>query len=165
MTTPTPRVWIATFVGLVFTIGILTGIVVERTWLHRAGPGFQQGRSGGGSGAPGGLGGLRRGGPDSQGQGRGGSGRGGLMFGAPPQQYVDDLSKEVTLTDAQRSEVLTLLQAQETRLRTMQDDARKVFIQEQDALHNKIAAVLSPAQAEAFRKWVTSRTGRSRGGR
>ena len=162
MTTPTPRVWIATFVGLVFTIGLLTGIVVERTWLHRAGASFQ-GRFGGGPGGPGGPGGLNRGGP-GVGQGRGGPGRSGPMFGAPPQQYVDELSKEVTLSDTQRSEVLTLLQAQEIRLRTMQDDARKLFIQEQEGLHDKIAAVLTPAQAETFRKWVTSRTGR-RGGR
>ncbi|HQX81359.1 MAG TPA: hypothetical protein PKW63_06345 [Vicinamibacterales bacterium] len=163
MITPTPRVWIATFVGLVFTIGLLTGIVVERTWLRRAGSSFQ-GRFGGGPGGPGSPGGPSRGGPGS-GQGRGGPGRGGSMFGAPSQQYVDDLSREVTLTDAQRAEVLTLLQAQETRLRTMQDDARKVFIQEQEGLHDKIAAVLSPAQAETFRKWVTTRTGRGRGGR
>jgi hypothetical protein len=39
-----------------------------------------------------------------------------------------------------------------------------VFIQEQEGLHDKIAAVLTPAQAETFRKWVISRTGR-RGGR
>ncbi|MSO50561.1 MAG: hypothetical protein EXQ49_11810 [Acidobacteria bacterium] len=163
MTTPTPRVWIATFVALVFSIGILTGIVVERTWLHRAGASFQ-GRFGGGPGGPGSPGRPGRGGPGT-GQGPGGPGRGGSMFGAPPQQYVDDLSREVTLTDTQRAEVLTLLQAQETRLRTMQDDARKVFIQEQDGLHDKIVAVLSPAQAKTFRKWVASRTGRGRGAR
>ncbi len=162
MTISTPRVWIATFVALVFSIGILTGIVVERTWLNRAGAGFQA-RFGGSPGSQGGPGGLNRGGSGT-GQGRGGPGRGGSMFGASPQRYVDELSREVTLTDAQSAQVLTLLQAQEIWLKTMQDDARKVFIQEQEGLHNKIAAVFSPAQAEAFRKWVTTRTGR-RGGR
>jgi Spy/CpxP family protein refolding chaperone len=85
------------------------------------------------------------------------------MFGPPPQQYVEDLSKEVKLTDAQQAEVLKLLQAQETRLREMQDDARTTFIREQEALHDRIAAVLTPEQATAFRAWVTTRTGR-RGG-
>jgi Spy/CpxP family protein refolding chaperone len=85
------------------------------------------------------------------------------MFGPPPQQYVDDLSRQVKLTDAQQAEVLKLLQDQETRLRTMQEEARGTFIREQEALHNKIAAVLTPEQAAAFRAWVATRTGR-RGG-
>ena len=167
MNSPTPRVWLATFVALVFTIGVLTGVVVERSWLH---PTFVGGRGGpqrGGS--PGGPGGPGRGSPDGRGpDGRGdrggrGGGRGGPMFGPPPQQYVEDLSKEVKLTDAQQAEVLKLLQDQETRLRTMQDEARATFIREQEALHDKIAAVLTPEQATAFRAWVTTRTGR-RGG-
>ena len=85
------------------------------------------------------------------------------MFGPPPQQYVEDLSKEVKLTDAQQAEVLKLLEAQEVRLRAMQEDARTTFIREQEALHDKIAGVLTPEQATAFREWVTKRTGR-RGG-
>ena len=86
------------------------------------------------------------------------------MFGPPPQQYVEELSKEVNLTDAQRAEVLNLLQAQETRLRKMQEDTRATFIREQEAVHDKIAAVLTPEQAAAFRAWVTTRTGRRGGG-
>lgn len=165
MNTPTPRVWLATFVGLVFTIGVLTGIVVDRSWLN---PAFTGGRGGperfGGPGGPG------RGGPDGRGlDGRGGRGpgggpgRGGPMFGPPPQQYVEELSKEVKLTDAQQAEVLNLLQTQETRLRAMQEDARSTFIREQEGLHDKIAGLLTPDQAAAFRTWVTKRTGRGRG--
>ena len=85
------------------------------------------------------------------------------MFGPPPQQYVEDLSREVKLTDAQQAEVLKLLQAQETRLRTMQEEARNTFIKEQNALHDQIAAVLTPEQATTFRAWVSKRTSR-RGG-
>lgn len=163
MNTPTPRVWLATFVALVFTIGVLTGVVVERSWLHS---GFSGSR--GGPERPGGPGGPGRGpgrgpegrGPDGRGPGRGG----GPMFGPAPQQYVEDLSKEVKLTDAQQTEVLTLLQAQETRLRTMQEDARATFIREQQALHDRIAALLTPEQAATFRTWVTTRTGRRGGG-
>ncbi len=167
MNTPTPRVWLATFVGLVFTIGVLTGIVVERSFLH---PTITGGRGGpvrvGGPGVPG------RGGPDGRGfDGRGGRGLGGspgrgvLIFGPPPQQYVEDLSKEVKLTGEQQAEILKLLQDQETRLRAMQEEARSTFIREQATLHDSIAAVLTPEQATAFRQWVTQRTGRGgRGG-
>lgn len=160
MIAPTPRVWLATFVGLVFTIGVLTGVVVERTWLHPAfvgGPGMSR------SGGPGGPGGPGRGGP-GRGPGGGGQGRGGPMFGPAPQQYVEDLSKEVKLTEAQQSAVLKLLEAQETRLRAMQEEARTTFIREQEGLHDRIAAVLTPDQATAFRAWVTKRTGRRGGG-
>lgn len=85
------------------------------------------------------------------------------MFGPPPQQYVTELSKEVKLTEAQQAEVLKLLEAQEARLRTMQEEARATFIREQEGLHDRIAAVLTPEQAKTFREWVTKRTGR-RGG-
>lgn len=161
MNAPSPRVWLATFVTLVFTIGLLAGIVLERTVLHQQdsrGPGMQGSR---GPGGPGGRGGLGQG----QGsRGQGGPGRGGPMFGPPPQQYVDDLDREVQLTDTQRSEILTLLQAQETRLQTMQGEARRVFIQEQEGLHERIAAVMTPEQATAFRAWITRRTGLRGGG-
>ncbi len=165
MNTPTPRVWVATFVALVFTIGVLAGVVIERSWLH---PTFVGGRGGPQrSGGPGGPGGPSRGGsgrgPDGRGPDGRGGGRGGQMFGPPPQQYVEDLSKEVKLTVAQQAEVLELLQAQEVRLRAMQQNARTTFIREQEGLHDKIATLLTPEQAATFRTWVTTRTGRGRG--
>jgi Spy/CpxP family protein refolding chaperone len=160
---PTPRVWLATFVGLVFTIGVLAGVVIERTWLHVPGRGgFVRGVPGGG---PGGRGGPDRpGGPEGPGRPGGqGRGRGGPAFGPPPQQYVAELADEVKLTDAQRAAVLTLLEAQEPRLIAMQEEARKLFIAEQTALHDKISALLTPEQATTFRAWVSRRTGRGRG--
>jgi Spy/CpxP family protein refolding chaperone len=169
--TPAPRVWLATFVALVFTIGLFTGVVVERTWLHSAftgdrnEPSKAEGPSGQGEPGRGGAGrGSEGRGPAGRGAEGRGLGRGGPMFGPPPQQYVEDLSKEVHLTDAQQAEVLELLQAQETRLRAMQEDTRATFIREQEAVHDKIAAVLTPEQAAAFRAWVTTRTGRRGGG-
>ena len=155
ITSPTPRVWIATFIGLVFTIGVLTGVVVERVWLRPAftGGSGMQARGGG----PGGLGGPgRNGGP-----GRG-PGRGGPLFGPPPQQYVAELSDQVQLTDNQRTAILSVLETQEARLRILQADSRRVFLAEQQALHDKIAALLTPDQATAFRAWVTTRMGRGR---
>lgn len=160
MTAPSARVWLATFVTLVFTIGLLAGIVLERTVLHDRGvPGLRAGFGAQGLRGPGGPGGG--GGPQ---RGRGGPGRGGPMFGPPPAQYVDDLGREVQLTDAQRSEILTLLHAQETRLQQMQEEARKVFIQEQAGLHDRIAALLTPEQATTFRAWISRRTGPRGGG-
>lgn len=167
---PSPRVWLATFMTLVFTIGLLGGIVLERTVLHRGpgsrvlGPGF------GGPDGPARVQGSRGpGGPGSRGMGGPGGpgrGRGGPMFGPPPGEFVDALGRAVDLTDAQRAEVLTLLQAQEARLQQMQEEARRVFIQEQADLHDRIAAVMTPEQATAFRAWITERTGlRGRGPR
>lgn len=69
----------------------------------------------------------------------------------------------MNLTEAQRIAILSLLQTQEAKLISMQEEARKVFIAEQAALHEKIAAVLTPEQAESFKTWVTRRTGRGRG--
>lgn len=163
MTTPSPRVWLATFVTLVFTIGLFAGIVVDRTLLdERRGPGLMGLRGPGsrvqgpGAGGPGAWG---RGGPGAgMGPGRGGQGRGGPMFGPPPRQYVDELDREVDLTDTQRAEILTLLQAQEARLQQQQDEARREFLDEQRGLHERIAALLTPEQATAFRAWVTRRT-------
>ena len=148
MTAPSARVWLATFVGLVFSIGLLAGIVLERTVLRDAGVQGFRGPGGPGRGAQ---------------RGRG-PGRGGPMFGPPPAQYVEDLGREVQLTDAQRTEILTLLQAQETRLQQMQEEARKVFIQEQAGLHDRIAAVLTPEQATTFKAWIARRTGPRGGG-
>ena len=85
------------------------------------------------------------------------------MFGPPPQQFVEDLAKEIKLTDPQKSEVLKVIEGQETRLRSLQEESRKVFISEQEGLQNKIAALLTPEQATAFRERSSKRTGR-RGG-
>lgn len=156
MTAPSTRVWLATFVGLVFTIGLLGGIVLERTVLQDWGPRVQ------GSRGPGVQGARGPGGPE--GRGRGGPGRGGPMFGPPPAQFVEDLGRELQLTDTQRAEILTLLKAQETRLQQMQEEARKVFMQEQAGLHDRIASVLTPEQAATFKTWVARRTGPRGGG-
>lgn len=156
MHSPTQRVWVATFIGLVFTIGILAGVVLERTWLH---PSFVGDRVGPRLVGPGGP----RGGPEGRGPGGRGTGRGGPMFGPPPQQYVEDLTREIKLTETQQAEVLKLLEAQEARLRTLQEESRKVFISEQQGLHDRIAALLTPEQAATFREWAQRRTGR-RGG-
>lgn len=86
------------------------------------------------------------------------------MFGPPPSQYVDDLQREVRLTDAQRKDILALLEAQEARLQQRQTEAREVFIREQADVHDRIAALLTPAQADTYRAWVARRTPMRGGG-
>lgn len=159
MTSPTPRVWIVTFLSLVFTIGVLAGIVLERTVL---GPRVAVGVTAPGPGVPGGPG---RGGPNGPGGREGRGGRGAQLFGPPPEQYVANLDRAVRLTDAQRRDILALLQAQETRLRELQDDARNLFVQEQTRVLNAIAALLTPEQAATFRTWSDRQVGRRGGGR
>lgn len=172
MTTPTTKVWIATFIALVFSIGLMAGVVIERLVLHpaesRVGRGPGEGRiggpggrgRGGGPGGPGGLAGPV--GPDGPG---GPGGPGGPRFGPPPSQYVNELSAQVQLSDQQRADILALLQAQETRLGELQTEARRMFIEEQQALHERIAALLTPEQAETFKTWVARRTGQNGRGR
>ncbi len=159
MKTPTPRIWISTFVALVFSIGLLAGVVLERLVLHptemrTGGPAALDGPSG-----PEGRGGPGRGGRGGQGRGGRAGGPGGPTFGPPPGEYVATLAREVDLTSAQQAEILKLLEAQEAHLRRMQDDARETFVREQEGLHDRIAEVLTPEQATAFRAWVTRRTG------
>jgi Spy/CpxP family protein refolding chaperone len=80
-----------------------------------------------------------------------------------PEVYVQDLTREIALTDDQRTAIVALLKAQETRLRDQQEQARQTFASEQRALHDRIAATLTPEQATAFRTWVERRTGPGRG--
>lgn len=78
---------------------------------------------------------------------------------------MNELNAQVELSEQQRADILALLQAQETRLGELQNQARQTFIEEQQALHDRIAALLTPAQAETFRTWVARRTGQNGRGR
>ncbi len=83
MTTPTAKVWIATFIALVFSIGLMAGVVIERLVLHPA-----ESRDGRGPG-----GGGRRGGPGGPAgpRGTGGPlGTGGPRLGPPPAPYLKE---------------------------------------------------------------------------
>ena len=130
--TISPRVWLATFVSLVFVIGVSAGVLVDREWLL--------GRPGIGRPGPGG-----RGGP-------GGPSPGGPLVGPPPERIVADLDAELHLSDAQRQQILTILDAHRPRVRALQDDARKKFSDEQRLLQDEIAKTLTADQAARFRE-------------
>jgi hypothetical protein len=98
-----------------------------------------------------------------EGRGRGGPGRGGGPFGPAPATFVQELTRELQLSEGQQAAILAVLREQEARLRQRQDDARAEFTREQDALHDQIAAELTDEQAAAFRAWIAQRLSRPPG--
>lgn len=124
--TPSPRVWIATFVALVFLIGGMAGVVVDRMWLLPS-----RGQFGGG---PGGGPGPGRGGPGMQ----------------NPARIVDDLDRRLDLSADQEAAILKILESWRPRVQEVQDRTRKQFVDMQQELHAEIARMLTPDQAARF---------------
>ena len=133
--TPSPRLWIATSAALVFLIGGLSGVVVDRVWLApeigagRMGPG-----RGMGPGAGMGMGPGRSLGPIAQ----------------NPAHVVADLDAELDLTPDQESAILKILDAWRPRVQALQAEARESFVTAQEQLHQEIAKALSEDQAKRF---------------
>ncbi len=134
--TISPRLWLATFVALVFAIGTATGVLVDRLWLV---------------------------GPPGPPPGRGMASLPGLPDGPPPNRIVSDLDARLHLTDAQRQQIVSILEAHRPRVRELQDSARQLFVNEQQALHDDITKVLTPAQADQFKAMIVGPEGPGRG--
>jgi hypothetical protein len=143
--TPSPRIWFATFAALVFVIGGLAGVVVDRQWLlprgvgapppQGAGQGLGRGLGpGGGMGLGGGMGIGRGGGPLLQG----------------PERVVADLDDALTLTAAQKDTIRKILDDWRPRVQELQNTAREEFVSAQAKLHEDIARTLTPEQAKRF---------------
>jgi uncharacterized membrane protein len=134
-------VWFLTFAALVFLIGGLAGVVVDRSLLLPRG-----------AGAPGlGLGPGRGMGPGG-GMGLGpGMGRG---LGGPivqgPERVIADLDAALTLTGDQKDAIRKILDAWRPRVQQLQDTAREEFVTAQTQLHAEIAKTLTPDQAKRF---------------
>ena len=136
----TPRIWLVTFLALVFMIGLSAGVLVDRTLLIR--PGRAAG-AGAGRGGPIGLYGP---------------------LGPPPERYVAQLQRELALSDEQRDAILAVLDERRPRIQQLQDEARDRFVAEQQALFDAITALLTPEQADAFQQvTVRQRGGPGRG--
>jgi len=136
--TPSPRVWIATTAALVFLIGALAGVVVDRTWLlprDDSRPGM-------------GRGGMNGGGP---GQGRGGGGAGG---GGPlvqnPAQVIADLDRALDLSADQEAAILKIIDAWRPRVQRLQETARGQYVSAQQQLLAEIEQTLTADQAKEF---------------
>jgi uncharacterized membrane protein len=137
--TPSPRIWFATFAALVFVIGGLAGVVVDRQWLLPRGAGAPpvQGLGQGpgrGMGPGGGLGIGRGGGPLLQG----------------PDRVIADLDGALKLTADQKDAIRKILDDWRPRVQALQDTAREEFVSAQAKLHADIAGTLTPEQAKRF---------------
>lgn len=132
---PSPRLWFATFASLVFLIGALAGVVVDRTWLLP-----RTGASGIGLGR-----GMGPGGGAGMGLGRGG---GPLMQG--PERVIADLDNELNLTTEQEAAIRRILDSWRPRVQELQNTTRNEFVSAQEQLHADIAKTLTPEQAKRF---------------
>lgn len=81
---------------------------------------------------------------------------GPLIWRRPPQPpggsfqgMVDQISRELSLTADQRTQVEKIL----TETRTQLQDVRKQFSQIRASSRDRISAVLTPEQQQAFEKW------------
>ena len=143
--TPSPRIWIATAATLIFLIGGLAGVVVDRTVLLPP----EQGRFGF---ARGGGPGMGPGGGPGSGPGRGlgpGAGRGNVLVQSP-ERVVADLDTELNLKSDQEAVILKILEDWRPRVQALQENARREFVSTQQALHAEIAKALTPEQAKRF---------------
>jgi hypothetical protein len=126
--TPSTRVWIGTFVALVFLIGGMAGVVVDRMWLLPArvplglGPGGGSGRGGGGPGMQ------------------------------NPARIVADLDERLDLTADQEAAILQILEAWRPRVQEVQNSTRQRFVDMQRDLQTEIAKTLTADQAARFEK-------------
>lgn len=133
--TPSPRVWFATFVTLVFLIGGLAGVVVDRLWLTPR------------AGVQGELFGWGRG------SGRGpGPGRGPGQMAQSPERVIADLDQQLTLTTDQETAILKILEAWRPRVQAIQESTRTQFQEMQQQLREEIAGTLTPEQRERFQQ-------------
>jgi Spy/CpxP family protein refolding chaperone len=148
--TVTPRLWLATFLALVFMVGVSAGVWIDRVWLDDR-PGFGRGPGPGGPGREG---------------GRGGRGPGGPMGGPPPERLIADLDRELDLNETQEQQIRQILDAQRATIQQLQNESRERFNAMQRDLDTAIAAVLTPDQVTKFKDWASrERSGRGRGGR
>lgn len=113
------------------------------------------------TGGPGGPGGMP-GGPG----GPGGQGRGGGMR-MTPQQRLEQMTKDLTLTDAQKKQVEPILMEMAPKmqaLRSLPDDQRREQMQklrgEQD---KKVMAILTPKQQTLYKEMQARRRARMGG--
>ena len=138
--TPSPRTWVVTFSALVFLIGALAGVVVDRSWLlpRDAGVTTVPARGGRGMGPGGGMAlGV-------------GPGRGPVL--QPPDRVIADLDNELHLTADQQTAIRKILDDWRPRVQVLQDSARQEFVAAQEQLIGEIAKTLTTNQAKRFQE-------------
>ncbi len=141
--TPSPRIWFATFAALVFLIGGLAGVVIDRAWLLPRGGGNPLGLGPGRGMGPGGGAGL--------GLGR----NGGTPLTQGPDRVLADLDDELALTADQKIAIRKILDEWRPRVQELQNTARTEFVSAQEQLHAEIAKTLTADQARRFQELST----------
>jgi hypothetical protein len=148
--------WIATFVALVFLIGGLAGVVVDRLWLlpshgiDRPGLGLGFGPGPGPGMGPGGGPGAGRGlGPGMQ----------------NPARIVAELDERLGLSADQEEAILRILDDWRPRVQDLQNASRLQFTEMQQQLQAAIATTLTPDQAARLKEIGLSVGGGGRGPR
>lgn len=138
------HVWFAVFVVILFAAGVASGVALDRTW----GAGFRRPFSGlrGGMGGPGAGGSGDAGAMANRPGGRGG------QAGPPTEMFVNELDDALKLTPDQRAKITVIIDASRPRLRALQEDASKRFSDEQQAVTDEMAKVLTPDQAATLRE-------------
>jgi len=131
------HVWFAAFVVILFAAGVASGVALDRAmgWGRRPGAVFRSG--------PGGPAG----------------GRGGQQGGQPTENFVNELDQALTLTADQRTKITAIIDASRPRLRALQEDASKRFSDEQQAVNNQIAGLLTPEQVKKLETFKQGRRG------
>lgn len=139
------HVWFAAFVVILFAAGVASGVALDRTvgWGRRPGSGFR-----GSPGGPGQNAGVVR-----------GMGRGGQQGGPPTEAFVNELDQALTLTPDQKVKITAIVDASRPRLRALQDDVSKKFSDEQQAVQEQIAKLLTPEQAKKLEAFQQERRG------
>ena len=154
------QVWFAVFVVILFAAGVATGVALDRTWgagLRRPFSGFRGVMGGPGAGGPGGPGAAA-------------NRPGGRQGGPPTEMFVNELDDALKLTADQKAKITVIIDASRPRLRALQEDTSKKFSDEQQAVTDEMAKVLTPDQATTLRELRSRpRSGpfgfRNRGGR
>lgn len=133
------HVWFATFVIIVFASGLAAGVALDRSVWHG-------GRAFGGPNGPGSGSGFRgsdRGGGPGSGPGRSGD-------RPPTEAFVHELDNLLALSPEQEKQVTDIINASRPQVRALQQEASKKFADQQQAIHDQIAKVLTPEQIRKF---------------
>jgi len=140
------RIWFALFVLVVFCVGLATGVLLGRRMVGPPGAGMGEL-----AGVPGQTGPL---GPPA-----------GRRGGPPPGILLERLSRDLSLTEDQRTRISVVLKASRERLDQFQGETHDRLEAEQRDLREKIRQELTPEQQPRFDRWMTDNPPRGPGRR
>ena len=135
-----PRIWFALFVLAVFCVGLTTGVLLGRRMVNFPGRPFA---------APPGPPGLA----------------GGRPGGPPPGILLERLTRDLALTEDQRSRIGVVLKGSRERLDRLQEETHDRLEAEQRAVREQIRQELRSDQQPKFDRWIAENPPRGPGRR